>query len=118
MELDPNNEIFNRDYVPQKATKNAMDVEVEPMNGLMDGLEHLFLKRNGCAKHGRVTNILTKELLLDVKVQSYQSCLQTQMKSMNKTQSDLQTLKNRATAQTQPSALNKRESSRLREFKA
>jgi hypothetical protein len=41
MELDPNNEIFNRDYVPQKATKNAMDVEVEPLNGLMDGLEHL-----------------------------------------------------------------------------
>ena len=38
-----------------------MDVEVEPLNGLMDGLEHLFLGRSGRAKHGRVTNILTKE---------------------------------------------------------
>ena len=61
MDLDPKNAIFNHDYVPQKARKNAMDVEVEPMNGLMDGLEHLFLGRSGRAKHGRVTNILTKE---------------------------------------------------------
>ena len=53
-----------------------------------------------------------------MKVQSYQSRLQTQTKSMSKTQSDLQTLKNRATAQTQPSTLNERESARLRELEA
>ena len=61
MELDPNHEIFNRDFVHQKATKNALDVEVEPLNGYIEGLEHLFLGRSGRAKHGRVTNILTKE---------------------------------------------------------
>ena len=53
-----------------------------------------------------------------MKVQSYQARLQTQTKSMSKTQSDLQTLKNRATAQTQPSTLNGRESARLRELEA
>ena len=53
-----------------------------------------------------------------MKMQSYQARLQTQTKSMSKTQSDLQTLKNRATAQTQSSALNERESARLRELEA
>ena len=61
MELDPNHPIFARDYLPPKISKNAKDVEIRPIDGLMDGLEHLFLGRNGRAKHGRVTNILTKE---------------------------------------------------------
>ena len=61
MELDPNHPIFARDYLPPKISKNTKDVEIQPMDGLMDGLEHLFLRRNGRAKHGRVTNILTKE---------------------------------------------------------
>ena len=61
MELDPNHPIFARDYLPPKISKNAKDVEIQPMDGLMDGLEHLFLGRNGRAKHGRASNILTKE---------------------------------------------------------
>jgi hypothetical protein len=60
MELDPNNEIFTRDYVPQKATKNALDVEVEPLNGFMDGLEHLFLGRSGRAKQGESPTFLRR----------------------------------------------------------
>ena len=37
MELDPNHAIFARDYGPPKATKNARDVEIQPIDGLMDG---------------------------------------------------------------------------------
>ena len=64
MELDPNQKIFARDYLTPKISKNAKDVEIRPIDGLMDGLEHLFLGRDGHAKHGKKTNILTKEQLL------------------------------------------------------
>ena len=61
VELDPNHKIFARDYLPPKISKSEKDVEIRLMDGLMDGLEHLFLGRNGRAKHGRASKILTKE---------------------------------------------------------
>ena len=38
MELDPNHQIFARDYLPPKISKNAKDVEIRPLDGLMNGL--------------------------------------------------------------------------------
>ena len=61
MELDPNHKIYARDYLPSKISKNTKDVEIRPIDGLMDEIEHLFLGRNGRAKLGRASNILTKE---------------------------------------------------------
>ena len=56
--------------------------------------------------------------MLQVKVEHYQSRLQTQSKLVSKTQGELQTLQNRGIPQAQQPALNERESARLLEMES
>ena len=108
MQLEPTSEIFSKGYNPRPARAHN-DVLIEPIAGLMDGLQNLHLSGRKRPKHGCTNLIFNEAQILEVKITKRQARLDSHM------QGQLETMRQRV-AGTHANGLSERESQRLRDL--
>ena len=114
MQLEPTSEIFSKGYNP-RPTRAHNDVLIEPIAGLMDGLQNLHLSGRKRPKHGCTNLILNEAQILEVKIAKRQARLDSHMQVTQRMQGQLETMRQHF-AGTHANGLSERESQRLRDL--
>ena len=76
--LSPNDEIFDRAYVPEPRVRNAVPLQQVPMpqDGLFEGLENIFEGNKKRGKKGNLSYVLSKEEMIQIKIAEKQTKIQ------------------------------------------
>jgi hypothetical protein len=95
--LNPNEDIFARDYVPPAINKKGPLVGevVIPDDPMFEGMESIFAGRKR-GKKGMTSALLSRDEMLQMKIAAKQQRIQQQVEAARKLEADLRTLQQRA----------------------